>query len=68
MIVYIVLEEVGAYQLDVYNLLGKRVYKQRGKGTGTQTFEWSLNLTSGIYVARLKQNKNYVTTKFIIIK
>ena len=64
--------EIGAYTLEVFDILGQSVWKKEGfkKGTEQLTIPWDLkdNPTTGIYISNLKLNGKILSKKFVVMQ
>jgi hypothetical protein len=55
------------FNIDVYDLVGKKVYTQNGVNSNNHTIDLN-NLNSGIYFVELTTNSNSKAIKKLIIK
>ena len=62
------LKNFGNTKLDVYNISGQKVFTSELELTANNVETLNLNLSSGLYLAKLNTEDNISTTKKIIIK
>ena len=56
------------YDFRIFDIMGRTVFKQKGKGSHENTVHFNIDLANGVYIARLRQGNKSDTYKFVVLK